>query len=658
MARAADAPFELHTLRVPDIDGSGTEPRITVGPDDTRYLITSISRSTGAGAVVYKSIDGGQTWQPTVNKPAGQTEPSIDVDIVATLPFAGAPHGRILGSELDFAGINFPSSVTDDGGVHWTQSRGSTQLADQDRQWFAVDRDRDGDGKPTVYLLYHNLGSGEASHNMLVARSDDGGQTFGPPVQTTVPGEEAYADLQCADSGGPSDIAVNPRTGRIYVFFTTRAGNQVAPPQDFGGCLAQPFEFNIVNATRVWVATSPDGSPGSWKQSLAVDDSGTGQIVSMQLAYGALDNRGGVYVAYPESPKPYPELSGAGVKLRWQDPDKDGNLADNKWSKPVTLVPLGAADPKAGGSNLVHLAVGDPGKIAVAYYKGVPVAGQSKPIWYTHIVHSLNVRSANPTVIDQQVSPVPTHRWTASEMMGLCTDPNDPTAGIQNGVNCDRSTDVWGIALDASCRLSIVWPTAGRGQDGTTEATTSPKQPAVPGSAPGTYVTTQTGGPSLCGEPGVLPGAPSAGAFLAPSGVEGAAGSGCEDKLAPVSRFRGRARATRRSLRVSGRSYDRGCVNGRAGLHSTRSLRTIRVAIGRRLADRRCRFLLGNKHFGAERSCLRTTYLPARGTSRWSFSVRARLPRGRYVVWVRGIDAFGNIERKARTRNLIRFRVR
>ena len=99
-----------------------------------------------------------------------------------------------------------PSSYTDDSGVHWSQSRGSTQLVDQDRQWFAVDKDRDGDGKPTVYLLYHNLGSGEASHNMLVARSDDGGQTFGPPVQTTVPGETAYADLQCADSGGPSSL--------------------------------------------------------------------------------------------------------------------------------------------------------------------------------------------------------------------------------------------------------------------------------------------------------------------------------------------------------------------------------------------------------------------------------------------------------------------
>src|SRR3954470_2630603 len=513
-ARAADAPLDLTTVRLGGIDGSGTEPRVTVAPDDTRYAITSASRARAAGALVFQSTDGGQTWQQTPGRPV-QRQASIDVDIVAM------DTGRLLASELDYAGLNFPSSISDDRGKTWTETSGSTELADQDRQWFAVDKNRDGDKKPTVYLLYHNLGSGFANHNMWVSRSDDGGETFGPPVPTTQPGDDAYADLQCADSGGPSNIQVNPRTGRIYVFFTTRAGENGGA--DFGGCAAQPIEFNIVNATRVWVASSADGSPGSWQKSKAVDDSGSGQIVSMQLAYGALDTNGGVYVAYPESPGQYPELSGAAVKLRFQDPDKDGLLADDKWSRPVTLVPPGPANPKAGGTNLVHLVAGDPGKVAVAYYKGVPVSGQPKPIWYTHLLYSLDVRSSSPTVVDQQVSDVPTHRWTASEMMGLCTDPNDPTAGIQNGVNCDRSTDVWGIALDQSCRLSITWPTAGKGQKGTTEKTAD--APAVPGSAPGTYVTTQTGGPSLCA-PGSLP---SSGASAAPPGLQGAAGSGCLD---------------------------------------------------------------------------------------------------------------------------------
>ena len=32
-----------------------------------------------------------------------------------------------------------------------------------------------------------------------------------------VPGDDAYSDLQCADSGGPSTIFANQRDGTVYV---------------------------------------------------------------------------------------------------------------------------------------------------------------------------------------------------------------------------------------------------------------------------------------------------------------------------------------------------------------------------------------------------------------------------------------------------------
>jgi BNR repeat-like domain len=619
-ARAED-PFALTTVKLGGIDGSGTEPRITVAPDDTRYAITSTKRS-GGSTVVFKSADQGASWTKTAGDPV-QADATIDVDVVAM------PTGRILASELDEAGLNFPSSYSDDGGATWTEARGSTRLADQDRQWFAVGPDTDKDGKPNVYLLYHNLGSGTANHNMFVATSTDGGATFGPPVPTTVPGQTAYADLQCADSGGPSDIQVNPDTGRIYVFFTTRAGTQVIPGQDFGGCAAMPLEFNIVNATRVWVASSPSGLPGTWSQSLAVDDAPTGQVVSMQLAYGALDNRGGVYVAYPESPKQYPELGGAAVKLVWQDPDAGGNLTDGKWSAPVTLVPT--SDPASGGTNLVHLMAGDPGHIAVAYYRGVPMPGQSKPIWFTRLLHSPDVRAASPEIVDQLVSDVPTHKWTASEMMGVCADPT-PVQGIENGVACDRSTDVWGVALDRRCRVSVVWPTAGTEQDGATKD--------VPGSAPGTYVTTQTGGPTLC--PSGRP--PAAGAFL-PSAP--AAQAGCHDDLIPTASVVGRVRASRRGLVIRGRAQDRGCRRARA------KVAAVDVAVARRVR-RRCAFLRGNGRLGRPSSCRRRTFLAATGGSRWKLAVRGALPRGRYTARARVTDAAGNVG----TTRSVRFKVR
>ena len=96
-AARADSTLQFNTVKLPGIDGSGTEPRITVGPDDTRWAITSVSRSGGAGAVVFRSIDGGQTWQRTPADPV-QRHATIDVDLVAMHT------GRILASELDDAG--------------------------------------------------------------------------------------------------------------------------------------------------------------------------------------------------------------------------------------------------------------------------------------------------------------------------------------------------------------------------------------------------------------------------------------------------------------------------------------------------------------------------------------------------------------------------
>jgi len=94
------APFKLARA-----DG-GTEPRIAFGPDGRGWIV---SNSNGT-AVVYSSSNDGQTWKKTTGDPAGQTGPTIDVDIVVTKT------GRIVASELDAAGLNFPTSFSDDGG--------------------------------------------------------------------------------------------------------------------------------------------------------------------------------------------------------------------------------------------------------------------------------------------------------------------------------------------------------------------------------------------------------------------------------------------------------------------------------------------------------------------------------------------------------------
>ena len=45
-------------------------------------------------------------------------------------------------------------------------------------------------------------------------------------------------------------------------------------------------------------------------------------------------------------------------------------------------------------------------------------------------------------------------------------------------------------------------------------------------------------------------------------------------------------------------------------------------------------------------------------TVSWSYTLGAKLPRGRYLAWSRALDAAGNIERKAKAHNLARFSIR
>jgi hypothetical protein len=431
---------------------AGTEPRVTVDPSDNRWIVTNDVSS--GDAIVFGSGNDGASWTRTAAEPANQTSPTIDTDIVATRS------GRLIASELDFAGINFRLSYSDDGGKTWTPSSGS-ELADTDRQWLAT-----GPGN-RVYLLFHNLASGTVSHNMFVQTSTDGGASFGAPVPITLPASQAWQDLQCSDSGGPSSISVNQKTGQVYAVWGTRSALAA------GGCGASvfgPFEVNVVAATRVWVATSPDGSAGSWTTSIAVDDTSTNQIVGMQLSPGAVDRDGNVYVTYPESQHAYPDYSGAAIKYVWAPADL------SHWSSPVTVAPAGGV-----GHLLTHVAAGYPGQLDFAFFTGVSRSGGAEPAWYIDAAQTLNGQAAKPGLTSVRLSSTPTYTGTASELMGACAE--GPAAGAENGLVCSRSTDVWGITLDNECRAIVTWPTV---------------QNDAPGSDPGTFAATQTKGTTVC----------------------------------------------------------------------------------------------------------------------------------------------------------------
>jgi hypothetical protein len=603
-----------------------TEPRIAVGPDGTVWAVTTDSNTHRA--IVFYSTDGGRTFGRTATDPAGQTRASPDVDIIVL------PTGRVIATELDDAGINFPTAYTDDRGKTWTASQGSNTLADQDRQWLAYGPKDPQTGQYPVYLLFHNLASGNVQHNMFVATSKDGGATFGTPVPITSPPEDAWRDLQCADSGGPSTIFANQRTGTVYAEFTTRA----TPTQggDLGGCATpaagQPLEFNIVAGTRVWVSQSNDGGQ-TWKNSLAVDDSASGQIVSMQVAYAGLDTAGNLYVLYPESKGPYPDYSGGGVKYKFAAPNTDAGKL--QWSAARTL-----AQPSGPGHVLVHLAIGEPGQIQAAYWSGFDGGPGGKPVWYMTSAETLNAFDPQPSIVENRMSNVAVDIGTASDLMGACVQAG-PISGIINGIACGRSPDVWGVAVNRNCMPMWVWPAVDNA--------------GVSGNDPGTWVSTQTGGASLCSPPSVT------GATVTSPGGRAARGA-CPDRTAPITRLTKRGRRLRIrggsvKLGLAGTSRDAGCRT--ANLIAARTgVKVVNVSIQKVRGNGRgrdCRFVKRDGTLTGWRSCRKPVLLRAHGTSRWSFRKTYRLPPGVYRAVARATDLAGNRELPAKRRNIVKF---
>src|SRR5438309_4509189 len=631
LAGAAQAAPKLRfkSVKVVGTPGDGNlpwaEPRIAVGPDNWTWIVTNRPQSDGAAAV-YGSRDAVHRWKVTPAIPAGQTSATPDVDILAM------PTGRLLASELDDAGINFPTSYSDNRGKTWTQSTGSTQTADQDRQWFAWGPKDASTHKQRAYLLYHNLASGQGQHNMFVATSTDGGATFGAPIPVTLPGSDAYADLQCADSGGPSAIWVNEHDGTVYAEFTTRASPTSGG--DLGGCgtaaSGQPFEFNIVAATRVWLAQSTDGGQ-SWTNSLAVDDAKSGQIVSMQVASGGLDREGNVYVAYPEGPlgRIYPDYSGAGVRYRWARPAKNGNL---KWSAPHTLVPASKTVP---GNVLVHMQAGDAGRLIAEYWRGQKRKGL-EPVWHMYASMTTNGLSAKPRVTEARVSNVPTDTGTASELMGACTNEG-PITGLLNGLACGRSPDVWGTTGDSRYRANSVWP-AVDAQDNPNDTSSNPKK--VAGNNPGTWVSLQTGGPSLCG-----------------GGAKPLVAGGCPDRSPPeTSLAKSHPVGLRQNrLVVRGSSSDAGCASANLipGIGRVDRVLVSVAKVRGGGTGNNCSFLNSHGKLTGFKNCRRPVLLLARGTTRWQISVpfSPSLPRGKYRIVARGVDGSGNKEKPNPFRN-------
>jgi hypothetical protein len=228
-------------------------------------------------------------------------------------------------------------------------------------------------------------------------------------------------------------------------------------------------------------------------------------------------------------------------------------------------------------------------------------------------------------------------------LMGACHQEFSVVSGIVNGLACGRSPDVWGLTANASCRAESTWP-AVDAQDNPND--TSANAPKVAGNNPGTWVSLQTGGPSLCGKSGEKP-------YFA---------GGCPDQKIPVSSFAAHHAVTlnNQRLTVKGSASDEGCISANL-IPGAGRVEQVLVSIAKvrgKGNGSNCSFLKANGRLTGFQNCRRPVLHRASGTTSWKAKVRfpPNLPRGAYRIVARAIDVAGNREPPAHTRFALTFK--
>jgi hypothetical protein len=172
---------------------------------------------------VFRSFDGGQTFQPPVNAATGITPGDFpDKDWLTVDNFPGAGQGNVYATFTDFgfgsARITLTRST--DGGNTFGPSGGVTIATGVVQGSFvAVDPSHN------VYVFW--LDGNGAAERLMVRKSTDGGQTFGTPVTVATlntTGVNGDLGLGGFRSNAFPHVVINPVNGDIYVAFNDTPG--------------------------------------------------------------------------------------------------------------------------------------------------------------------------------------------------------------------------------------------------------------------------------------------------------------------------------------------------------------------------------------------------------------------------------------------------
>jgi hypothetical protein len=160
----------------------------------------------------------------------------------------------------------------------------------------------------------------------------------------------------------------------------------------------------------------------------------------------------------------------------------------------------------------------------------------------------------------------------------------------------------------------------------------------------------QSSGPALVGDG-------DCGGARAPAGGNTGTPT-CMDHTPPVSTLRhGAVRRSAVRIRASGVAADKGCKAALGLAAAKGKVGQVLISVAR-TGRHKCEFVNSKGRLTKRRSCRKAILLRARGHERWTFALRARLPRGNYRIDVRSVDISGNKETPNKRRNIVRFSVR
>ncbi|MGZ6641220.1 MAG: hypothetical protein ACXVFT_05205 [Solirubrobacteraceae bacterium] len=609
LAAPASADLFANPTRLPNGDPKahpfygGGEPSIAFDPSgDGHVYVTApqgIPTALGSAAGVSDSAQGVAFWGSGDH---GASFPTVRI--------TGAGNGggdsdvealgdhTVLVADLEAAAADICTSH--DFGNTFQDCNGglstNQQGPENDHEWLTR-----GTQPGEVYLTYHDFAGGFP----IIEKSTDGGKSFSPCGTIIDPGGPAAQNYTPAGGTLVSKPVVAP-DGSIFVEFTTP--DQSAPPVGAKlNHLYMAVAKGDCDSTTVFtdhlIYENPGASLASIFQQTARDGGGELYV----LAAGQTDST----------------QSDSGLFLFTSTDD------GATWSKPIQVTA-----PGSKASVFPTIAGGKAKGEALLGWFGTPTSGDPNDGKDQWDFFSAATYDGGATFATSKVTSSPIHYGDICTQGTFCgAVPGQPgnrnladfaSAAVDPADGCG----IFAIPGDPYNRPDL--------PNGDNNGTSS------------AYVSRQT-------DRGACFTAANSGkaASAAVANVSGS-GNGCIDRVAPSSRFSKRVRVARhrRGVTLTGRSRDRGC-----GPHGAGKVSRVRVAIARKQGTR-CRFARANGRFGRLVSCLRTSYLSARGTWRFRFTYRHHLPKGKYLAWARGIDKAGNVERKARMSNAKHFTVR